>query len=341
MAPENVSPNRIQDIMYGFWASKSLFAGVELGIFDELSKTPGGAEVLSVRLQTDPSALERLLNALTALGLLIKTKGIFSLAPESKAYLVKGKPTYIGGQAEHLSRLHWRLWQYLPDAIREGTPRIMQALGPGFEAFAAVFQLPQEVRAFIQGMYSLSSSSAEEIVGAIDLSRHQCLMDVGGGSGALSIAAVHKYTQLKAILFELPQVCSVAQEHIDQNQLEERIKVLPGDFFDRTTMSTEADVIALGGVLHDWSPTQAKSILRNCYEVLKPEGTLLVCEKLLEEDKTAPVFTTLMNLHGLISSAGEERTALEYSSWLRDIGLKSVRVQRLNGNRDLIVGYKK
>ena len=284
MASENVSPNRIQDIMYGFWASKSLFAGVELGVFDELAKTPGGAEVLSVRLHTDPSALERLLNALTALGLLIKKKDIFSLSPESEEYLVKSKPAYIGGQAEHLSRLHWRLWQYLPDAIREGTPRIMQALGPGFEAFATVFQLPQEVRAFIQGMYSLNSSSAEEIVNAIDLSEHQCLMDVGGGSGALSIAAINKYPKLNAILFELPQVCTIAQEHINQNQMEARIKVLPGDFFDPATMSNEADVIALGGVLHDWSDTQAKSILKNCHNVLKPDGILLVCEKVLEEE---------------------------------------------------------
>ena len=117
--------------------------------------------------------------------------------------------------------------------------------------------------------------------------------------------------------------------------------LLPGDFFDPATMSDEADVIALGGVLHDWSPAQAKSILKNCCNALKPGGVLLVCEKVLEEDKTAPVFTTLMNLHGLISSAGEERTASEYSSWLKDIGLKNVDVQRLNGNRDLIVGYKK
>ena len=339
---EGISPNRIQEIMYGFWASKALFAGVELGIFDELSKAPAGAEVLSVRLQLHPSALERLLNALIALGLLKKEMGgIFSLTSESETYLVRGRPTYIGGQAEHLSRLHWRLWQYLPDAIREGTPRIVQALGPGFEAFEAVFQLPQEVRAFIQGMHSLGMSAAQEIVDAFDFSGYKCLMDVGGGSGALCIAATQKHPHLKVILFDLPSVCAVAQGFIGRNHLEERVEVHPGDFFDHKTLPTEADVIALGWVLHDWSPAQSKAILRNCYGVLKEGGVLLVCEKLLEEDKTGPLFTALMNLHGLVSTGGEERTDSEYSTWLNEVGLKDVEVRRLTGNRDLIIGYKR
>jgi ubiquinone/menaquinone biosynthesis C-methylase UbiE len=82
-------------------------------------------------------------------------------------------------------------------------------------------------------------------------------------------------------------------------------------------------------------------ILRNCYEVLQPGGAILVCEKVLQEDKAGPSFAALMNLHWLVSTGGEEHSAAEYSAWLRDVGLKNVETRVLKGNRDLVIGYKK
>jgi hypothetical protein len=124
--------------------------------------------VLAYRLKINPRALERLMNALVALGLLNKKGTRFSNTPEADAYLVESKPTYLGGQVEHLANLHWRLWQYLPDAIREGTPRLKQALGPGFDAFEAIYQDPQALRGFIQGMHSLTMPAAQEIADAFE-----------------------------------------------------------------------------------------------------------------------------------------------------------------------------
>src|SRR5690349_8922703 len=98
------SGERIQEIMYGFWASKTLFTAVELGLFDELAGGPAGAEVLAVRLRLDPPATARLLNTLVSLGLLNKEGQVYSLTSESAKYLVRGKPAYQGGQVEHLSR---------------------------------------------------------------------------------------------------------------------------------------------------------------------------------------------------------------------------------------------
>ena len=338
--PPPPATGRIREMLTGFWMSKALFTGVELGIFDELTKGPASAEVLAYRLRLHPGALERLMNALVAMGLLEREASRYRNAPEAETSLVKGLPTYVGGQVEHLSQLHWRLWQHLPDAIRENSPRVKQVFGPGFDILETAYAEPQRLRSFVQGMHNLTVAAAEEIVEAFNLSGYTCLMDVGGGSGALAIAAARRYAHLRGIIFELPAVCAVAQDYIEQHGLTDRVRTHAGDFFETASMPQDADVIALGWVLHDWPAGRCRTILRHCFEALNPGGTMLVCEKLLDESRTGPLQATLMDLHALVSTGGQERPASIYEGMLEAAGFERIESRLLEGNRDLVIGHK-
>jgi len=340
VTPPRPPPDRIQQMFLGFWISRTIFAGVEVGVFDELAKGPASAEVLAYRLRLHPRALERLLNALVALGLLTLGNGRYANTPEADAYLVKDRPTYLGGAVEHMARLHWRLWEHLPDAIRENSPRMKQVFGPTFDLFQALAADPQRLRAFVQGI-TLTLPTAMEIVEAYDFSRHRLLLDVGGGSGVLCVAAVQRYPHLRAIVLEQPLVAAVARETVETHGVADRVSVVEGDFFRKETMPTGADVLALGWVLHDLSPQEALHVLRNCYAVLAPGGAILVCEKVLNEDRTGPLFPALLNLHDLITTGGEERTAKEYQGWLEEAGFSDCSVHTLRGPRDIIVAWKR
>ena len=336
-----LSPRHIQDMLTSFWVSKTLFTGVELGVFDELSKGPASAEVLAYRLRLHPGALERLMNALVALELIQKENGRFSNTEEAALYLVKGQQSYLGGQVEHLSQLHWRLWQLLPGAIRENSPRVKEVFGPGFDMLAAVYADPRQLRGFVQGMHNLTVPDAQEIVDAVDFSGYHTLLDVGGTSGALVIAALRKYQHLQGIVFEQPAVCAIADDYLRQYGVDDRAHTHPGDFFQPDSLPTGADVIALGWILHDWADDQCRVILRHCFEALQPGGAVLVCEKLLEEHGTGPLLTTLMDLHALVTTGGQERTSGAYCEMLEQAGFQDVEVRLLQGNRDLVIGRKK
>jgi SAM-dependent methyltransferase len=335
------SPDRIQEMMTGFWASKALFTGVELGLFNELARGPASAEVLAYRLKLHPRALERLMNSLVALRLLTKEGHRFANTPDAETYLVAGRPHYLGGQVEHLANLHWRLWQHLPDAVRENSPRVKQVFGPGFETFQSMYTDPQWLRAFVQGMHNQTVPPAQELVTAFDLSAYRVLMDVGGGSGALCIAAVKHYGNLRGLVFELPAVCPVAEEFVARNGVKDRVRVVSGDFFDADSLPREADVMVLGSVLHDWPAMQAREILRNCYHALRLGGILLVAEKFLNEDRAGPARTALMDLHLLVSTGGEEHSVSEYKSWMEAVGFLDVTPVPLKGDRDLVIGHKR
>lgn len=337
---EDFSEERIQGMFFGFWISKVLFTAIELGIFDELSKGSSSSEVLAYKLRLHSSALPRLLNALVAVDLLVFDGIRYSNSKPTQRFLVTDSPDYLGGHTEHLSHLQWRLWQFLPDAIRENSPRVSQVFGSGFDMMQNVYADLPTIRSFARGMHNLSLLAAKEIVEAFDFNNYRCLMDVGGGSGALAIAATQRHNELNGIVFELPQVCLVADHYIQSHDLGDRIKTISGDFFETDSLPNVADVISLGWVLHDWSDKQCDIILRNCFKALEPNGAILVCEKLLDEERTGPLQATLLDLQTLVSTGGQERPSSVYSDMLERIGFVNISVQVLRGNRDLIIAQK-
>ena len=114
----------------GYWVSKTLYAGLELGVFELLSQAPRSSARLAEKLDLPYDGLERLVTALAALGLIERKDGMLANTPSAEAFLVKSSPTYVAGMFEHFSHDLYHLWRYLPDAIRDGTSRWQQAFGP-------------------------------------------------------------------------------------------------------------------------------------------------------------------------------------------------------------------
>ena len=334
------SPKHIQEMLTAFWMSKTLFTGVELGVFDELAKGPASAEVLAYRLRLHPGALERLMNALVALELIQKENGRFSNTEEAALYLVKGQQGYLG-RGEPLSQTS--RGGLVATAARSGAREHAAGEGglrTGLHMLAPCTRARARLRGFRQGMHNLTVPDAQEIVDAVDFTPYRCLLDVGGTSGALVIAALRKYQHLQGIVFEQPAVCAIADDYLRQYGVDDRARTHPGDFFEQGSLPAEADVIALGWILHDWPDEQCHAILRHCFEALQPGGAILVCEKLLDESGTGPLLTTLMDLHALVSTGGQERSAGVYGAWLEQAGFKDVDVRLLEGSRDLVIAHK-
>ena len=72
---EHPTPEHIMQIGFGFWASKTLLSAVEMGVFTELAKRPGGLEDLTGRLGLHARSARDFLDALVALGFLERHEG--------------------------------------------------------------------------------------------------------------------------------------------------------------------------------------------------------------------------------------------------------------------------
>src|SRR5262245_31790067 len=95
-----VTPANIMQIGLGFWASKALLSAIELGVFSELAAGPLAGEELARRLGLHDRSCRDFFDALVALHLLERKDGRYTNTADTAAFLVRGKPGYIGGMLE-------------------------------------------------------------------------------------------------------------------------------------------------------------------------------------------------------------------------------------------------
>lgn len=305
------------DLIEAFRRSKSMFAAVQLGIFDRLRGEPAGCAALARELDANQNALERLLDACVGLGLLHKDGAAYRNLPVADAYLCRSSPQSLAGYILYSNQALFRLWANLEDAVREGTPRWEQTFevpGPIFEHF---FRTDEAMRDFLMGMHGLGRLSSPAVVAAFDLGRFRKMVDLGGATGHLARAACQRYPDLRAAVFDLPRVIDFARQRFGG-----RVEFIAGDFF--TDPLPEADLFAVGRILHDWGEEKIRRLLRKVHDRLPEGGALLIAEKLLAGDKTGPVSAQMQSLSMLVCTEGKERTLAEYAALLEEAGFSEV-----------------
>jgi acetylserotonin N-methyltransferase len=174
-------------------------------------------------------------------------------------------------------------------------------------------------------MHGQGQLSSPEVVAAFDLGRFRRLVDLGGATGHLAVAACRRYPQLRAVVFDLPDVLPLARELVAATDVADRIEFVAGDFF--TGPLPEGDLFALGRILHDWNEEKVLRLLQRIRERLPSGGALLVAEKLLDDDRTGPSWAVLQSLNMLVCTEGKERTLDEYRALLLRVGF--IRVEGL------------
>jgi 2-polyprenyl-3-methyl-5-hydroxy-6-metoxy-1,4-benzoquinol methylase len=164
------------------------------------------------------------------------------------------------------------------------------------------------------------------------------MLDVGGGSGAYSIAFASAKRNLEVDLLDLAEVIPIAQSHIDSAGLAGRIRTRSGDL--RADKFGEGyDLVLVSAICHMLGADENKGLLRRCFEALAPKGRVVIQDFILEPDRTAPKSAALFALNMLVGTqAGSTYTEGEYTSWLREAGFQDVRHVRLPGPSGLMVG---
>src|SRR5262249_10178190 len=152
----------------------------------------------------------------------------------------------------------------------------------------------EERRAFFEGLHALAQFPASSLARTLDLSRARTLLDVGGGSGAYAIALARRFPDLRVILLDLPETISFAAGKVREGGLEERIELRGGDFF-RDPFPAPVDAVLFSNVLHDWAPSEVRSLLRKTYDSLAPGGRVFVSDLVLDDDRAGPEAASLMN----------------------------------------------
>jgi acetylserotonin N-methyltransferase len=316
-----------------------MFTAVRLGVFDHLERGPANLAELSAALSANDDALERLLDANVGLRLLDKLPdGRYSNTETAAVYLCRSSPQAMTGYILYSDEVLFRMWVNLADAVREGSHRWPQTFGSDGPIFDHFFRDAESMRTFLQGMHGFGVISSPRVVAAFDLSRFRKLVDLGGATGHLAIAACERYPKLSATVFDLPPVIPFAREQVEQSTAASRIDLAAGDFF--ADELPQADLYSVGRILHDWSAEKIHRLLGKIFGRLPAGGGLLIAEKLLADDKSGPLGAQMQSLNMLVCTEGKERTLAEYTALLRSAGFAEVRGQLTGAPLDAVLAMK-
>jgi len=331
-------PSPVIELIEAFRRSKTMFAAVSLGVFDVLEHRPQEAAALAEELHVKADPCERLLDACVGLKLLRRCGAAYENEPVASTYLRRASEQTLTGYILYSNDVLFRLWAHVEDAIREGTPRWQQAFGVEGSIFDHFFRTEEAKEIFVQGMHGLGVLSSPKVVEAFDLSRFRRMVDLGGATGHLALAACERNPDLRAVVFDLPAVSESARVYARSSIASQRIEVAAGDFF-RDELP-DGDLFALGRILHDWPEDKIRALLARIYQRLPAGGAILIAEKLLCEDKSGPISAQLQSLNMLMCTEGKERTLTEYRRLLEDAGFRNVQGRVTGSTLDAVLAGK-
>lgn len=340
MAKDNSIPDPapVLDLLEAFRRSKTMFAASNLGIFDHLSKGAATARELAAQIKANEDACERLLDACVCLGLLQREEQKYFNALVAETYLTSHSPRRMTGYINFSNEIMWTLWTKLEDAVREGSHRWKQCYDMDGPIFSHFFASEHDKREFLMGMHGFGEISSPQLVSTVDLSRFQCIVDLGGATGHFAIAACKRYPNLRGVVFDLAPALPLAREIVGASSVADRIEIVAGDFF--TDPLPSGDLYALGRILHDWSEEKIARLLQRTFESLPSGGAILVAEKLLFEDKSGPRWAHMQSLNMLTCTEGKERTLSEYEKLLTQAGFVDVVGYRTSAPLDAVIATK-
>jgi SAM-dependent methyltransferase/DNA-binding CsgD family transcriptional regulator len=304
-----------------FQESRVLLTALELDLFTTIGEGATAAETAQ-KLGTDPRATEMLLNALVAVGALVKGEAVFGCTAESKA-LGPARPGLL--HTVHL----WDTWATLTECVKSG--RAVRSRGP--EGFPEA-----RTRAFIAAMHARAQESARETVRLSGIHDAKRMLDVGGGSGAFSIAFAKTCPELRAEILDLGAVVPLAEDYIRAAGLQDRVRVRVGDM--RTADFGEGfDLVLLSAVCHMFGEDENRSLIQRCARALVPGGHLVIREFILQEDRAGPPHAALFALNMLVGTEhGNTYTEGEYRNWMEEADLGTI--TRPDPEGDVIVASK-
>lgn len=313
------------DLNAGFVYSQILTACVRLRVFDALREGPRSVPWLAGRLSLSTDATLRLMEAAAALDLVeARGGGRYGLGSLGAALVDNAG---VVAMVEH----HAMLYADLADPVallrspRGGTKLAAYWAYAGNDGAAALG--PGAVGEYSALMAASQPMIAAEILGAYPLTKHRCLMDVGGGEGAFLGAAGHSAPQLRLMLFDLPAVAERARARLAAEGLSDRATTYGGSFHT-DALPEGADVISLVRVIHDHDDDAAAGILARAHAALPPGGTLLLAEPMSGTPGAEPIGEAYFGFYLLAMGRGRPRRMEELQAMLARAGFAHSRPVR-------------
>jgi len=263
----------VLELMDSHITAAALGAAMELGLFWLLRDRPMDATGVARALGIPVRRCHYWLQLLRKTGLLEQNADGYVPTATARTAILEAYDqeswAFLAGDA----RQRFPVLSDLVQQIREpGSVWAIHGLRPP-DYFAELVRSADWARRFTRMLYQIHRSMAEQLAGLLDLERVSRLMDLGGGSGVMSLAMARRQPGFSAVVVDIPTVCVAGREIVAENGMAERVTHYAADFL-RDELPVGFDLI-----LQCDTGAYGVELLRKGWASLHPGGRLVIVDQ--------------------------------------------------------------
>lgn len=278
------SSNDIHILMHSSIPAAALGAAIETGLLWQLAANPLRASQVAQALDIPGKRCYYWLQVLNTMGILddgpngytpstLAREAILDIrSQESWQYLTREERESSAGVLN------------LPVYIREpGSIWAAQGVAEPQNYVEKMRTDPTEAMEFTRTLFEVHQHLANQIAELLDMRGVERMMDLGGGSGVVSMALLQKYPTLTSTVVDLENVCIAGRQIAAEEGLSERLSYHPAEF-DSDDFPTGFDLVLKCDV-----GVFGLALFQKLHASLKPGGRLVFADYFSPSEYSAPV----------------------------------------------------
>jgi SAM-dependent methyltransferase len=299
-----VTTDDVLDLLDAYLTSAALGAAMELGLFWLLAEQPLDAAGVAQALGIPLNRCRDWLQLLRHTGLLEQAAEGYSPSPPARMAILEAYSQETWAFVAEEQRMRFPIILDLAQYIREpGSIWAARGLAPP-DYFAQIVESPEKARAFTRTVYEIHLPYADELANSLDMSGVERLMDLGGGSGVVSLALLRRYPELRAVVVDIPNVCAAGREIAMENSMEGRITYHEADFLQDELpsgfdMALECD-----------AGPYSEALFRKIRAALNPGGRLVIVGHFVPAEGMVPPSCLYWAFQGSLSNPNSAYTTI-------------------------------
>ena len=280
----------VSRLAFGFMASKALFAALHVDIFSQLSDGPKTAQALATKTSVPVNRMTTLMTALTAIGLVDREADGYFNAPGAKDFLVRGARHDFGDY------LRYQIDQQMYPFLTQLNEVLDGSLDPeAVDSYQHWMSDPDQATLYSEAQHAGSLGPGRTLARLIDLSGCRNLLDVGGGTGSMTIQLLERFPELVSTIIDFPNVAEIGWRFVTEAGMVDRVRYIPANALT-TEWPTGQDAILMSYLFSGVPGSEVPRLVQQAYDCLAPGGQFIVHDFMVEDDRTGPPMAALWQL---------------------------------------------
>ena len=327
----------VSQVAFGFMASKALFAGLHVDVFTVLADGPKKSAQISEKTGIPANRITTLMTALTSVGLVERSDDeVYSNSPGAEAFLSRDAKYDFGDYLRY--QIDKQMYPFLQqlNEVMDGS------LDPdAVDSYQHWMADPEQAAIYSDAQHAGSLGPGKTLARLVDLSGARQLLDVAGGTGAMTIRLLEANPGLTSTIIDFPNVSELGWRFISDAGMVDRVRYIPGNALQIEWPGGQ-DAVLMSYLFSGIPGEELPRMVQNAFDSLAPGGKIMVHDFMVDDDRQGPPMAALWQLqHMAFTPDARSVTPGWLKSQMKDVGFQDIQEHEMvPGLTRLIVGSK-